>query len=179
MLKKIGLTSLFILLCLSSQTFSQNQQLLTSQQFRLGERIIRIAEPGQLVDSVNVWGDVGSAGRYLVPKGTRLTDIVSYSFGPRTFSETQTQIDWSEMRVEINVQSFDKATGESKIDKFRYRFEEPYPEGMADFIVSNNQTVSVRVKRKAAFRDYLSIITPVISAIGTAVTAIVLITDRN
>lgn len=168
-----------ILLVTSSEVFSQTQQLFTSQQFRLGERIIRIAEPGELTDSVNVWGDVGSAGRYVLPKGTTLTELISYSFGPNTLRDAQTEIDWSKMRVEINVQSFDKETGESSIEKFRYRFEEPFPDGMSEFTLSNNETVTVRVKRKASFRDYLNVITPVISAIGTAVTAVVLITDRT
>ncbi|HCI72301.1 MAG TPA: hypothetical protein DHV30_17575, partial [Balneola sp.] len=53
-----------ILFGLGQDLIAQNQQLYTSQQFRLGERIIRISEPGQLADSVNVWGDVGSSGRY-------------------------------------------------------------------------------------------------------------------
>lgn len=148
---------------------AQNRQLTTSQQFRLGERIIRIAEPGELVDSVNVWGDVGSAGRYLVPKGTSLANLISYSFGPRTLQGTETQIDWSKMRVEINIQEFDEEKGEQELTKFKYRFEEPFPEGMRDFVLENNQTVGVRVKRRPAFRDYLSIIASTLSAVATTI----------
>ncbi len=99
------------LIILTQAVQAQTQQLYTSQQFRLGDRVIRIAEPGELVDSVNVWGDVGSAGRYLIPKGTDLTKLLSYSFGPRTLSDGQTQIDWSKMRVEVNVQEYDAENG--------------------------------------------------------------------
>ena len=33
-----------------------------------GDRYIRVAEIGELADSVNVWGDVGSSGRYIIPE---------------------------------------------------------------------------------------------------------------
>ncbi len=152
-------------------TSAQTQQLFTSQQFRLGERIIRIAEPGQLADSVNVWGDVGSAGRYVIPQGTNLAELISYSFGPRILRDGQTELDWSKMRVEVNIQEYLFEKGEQNIKKFRYRFEEPFPEGMSDFIVENNQTITLRVKRKPSFRDYVQVIAPVISAIATSILA--------
>lgn len=40
----------------SIEVFAQQNQLNQSQQFRLASRIIRVAEPGQLADSINVWG---------------------------------------------------------------------------------------------------------------------------
>jgi len=159
-----------ILLIIANQSvFAQNQQLLSSQQFRMGERIIRIAEQGQIADSVNVWGDVGSSGRYLVPRGTTLTKLISYSFGPRIIRDGQTDLDWSKMRVEINVQEYNSDDGYNTIQKFRYRFEEPFPDGMQEFIIENNQTVTLRVKRKPTFRDYLNVIAPTISAIATSI----------
>lgn len=165
---------LFLLLAIlifSPKINAQNQQLLTSQQFRLAERVIRIAEPGQLADSVNIWGDVGSAGRYVVPKGTTLPKLISYSFGPNTFRDGQTELDWSKMRVEVNIQEYDFNSGLQTIKKFRYRFEEPLPEGMSEFIVKNNQTITLRVKRKPSFRDYVQVIAPVISALATTILA--------
>lgn len=165
----IGLAVTLFAVIQSDTVEAQTQQLTTSQQFRLGERIIRIAEPGELVDSVNVWGDVGSAGRYLVPKGTNLAKLISYSFGPRTLQGTETQIDWSKMRVEINIQDYDVEDGAKELTKFRYRFEEPFPEGMKEFMLKNNQTVAIRVKRKPAFRDYLSIVASTLSALATTI----------
>ena len=175
--KAAGIFILFFLIIGCTFAFAQNpqQQLYLSQQFRLGERIIRIAEPGELVDSVNVWGDVGSAGRYLIPKGTSLPELLSYAYGPRTLRDAQTDIDWSKMRVEVNIQEYNQREELQKIKKFRYRFEDPFPEGMYDFMVETDQTITVRVKRKPSFRDYLTVISPVISAVGTAVTAAVLL----
>lgn len=170
MLRKIFLQgAVLALILVSPSLFAQTQQLFTSQQFRMGERIIRIAEVGELADSVNVWGDVGSAGRYIIPKGTTISQLLSYSFGPRTISETQTQVDWSKMRVEINVQEYDPENGVETINEFRYRFEEPMPAGMSEFKLQNNQTIAVRVKRKPGFRDYVNVIAPVLTSIATTI----------
>jgi len=159
----------FVVVILSASLNAQNRQLSTSQQFRLGERIIRIAEPGELVDSVNVWGDVGSSGRYLIPKGTDLAKLISYSLGPTTLRDGQTQIDWSKMRVEINIQEYDAENGGQTVKRFSYRFEEPFPEGMREFDLNNNQTVTVRVKRKPSFRDYLGVFASTISAVASTI----------
>ena len=148
---------------------AQQREVPTSQQFRLAERIIRIAEPGELTDSVNVWGDVGSAGRYVVPQGTSLHLLITYAFGPHTLRDNQTQLDWSKMRVEINVQYFDSEKGEQIIERFQYRFEDSFPDRMRDFIVENNQTVTVRVKRKPSFVDYLGVFASTVSAIAATI----------
>src|SRR5690625_3772297 len=84
----------------------QRRQLQFSQQFRMGERIIRIAEPGEFADTLNVWGDVNSAGRYLIPHGTTLPELISYSFGPQTIRNNAAELDWSKMRVEINISEY-------------------------------------------------------------------------
>ncbi|MEX0720001.1 MAG: hypothetical protein WD059_04985 [Balneolaceae bacterium] len=167
------LASLFFLTG-SQLAEAQTRSTPASQQFRLAERIIRIAEPGQLTDSVNVWGDVGSSGRYVIPRGTTLPLLLSYSFGPQTLRDGQTNLDWSKMRVEVNIQEFDKDNNVQKMKKFDYRFEEPFPEGMNNFTLENNQTVTLRVKRKPSFRDYVGVIAPVISAIATSI----IIVDR-
>ncbi|HBQ58082.1 MAG TPA: hypothetical protein DD671_00215 [Balneolaceae bacterium] len=78
------------------------------------------------------------------------------------------------MRVEINIQEYDEENNLQTMKEFKYRFEEPFPEGMYKFVVQNDQTVTVRVKRKASFRDYVGVIAPVISAIATSI----IIVDR-
>ncbi len=158
-----------LLFLLNTDVQAQFQQLQTSQQFRLADRVIRIAEPGELTDSVNVWGDVGSSGRYLVPKGTNLVKLISYSFGPQTIRDGQTNLDWSKMRVEINVHEYSQDSTLNSLTTFKYRFEEPYPEGMYDFIVENNQTITVRVKRKPGFVDYLGVFASTVSAVAATI----------
>ena len=174
-MRKILLSIVFIgtSLLFSEAVIAQNQDLIASQQFRMGARFIRIAEPGEFADSVNVWGDIGSSGRYVIPEGTNLTKLLTFALGPNTLGG-ETQLDWSKMRVEVNIQEYNPETGVNTIEKFRYRFEEPFPDGMAAFILENNQTVAVRVKRKPTIRDYIGVVAPAISAIATSI----IIVDR-
>jgi len=147
----------------------QGQQLYQSQQFRLGERIIRVAEPGQLADTLNVWGDVNSPGRYLVPKNTTLPQLISYSFGPQTIRDRESNLDWSKMRVEVNISEYSQEKGQETVKNFKYKFDEPLPQGMRNFDLQNNQVVAIQVKRKPAFIDYVRVIAPVISGVATSI----------
>ncbi|WP_445666757.1 hypothetical protein [Fodinibius sp. AD559] len=146
----------------------QGGQGQPGQQFRLGERIIRVAEPGQLADTVNVWGDVGSPGRYLIPRKTTLPQLISYAFGPRTINDQQTQLDWSKMRIEINISEFNPETGQEVITNFEYRLNEPLPRGMRNFKLENNQVVSLQVKRRPSIIDYARVIGSIATTIGAA-----------
>ncbi|NGP75935.1 hypothetical protein G3570_04770 [Balneolaceae bacterium YR4-1] len=145
----------------------QGRQLNMSQQFRLGDRFIRVAEPGQLVDSVNVWGDVNSAGRYLVPVDTRLPELISYSFGPSTIRDRESNLDWSKMRLEVKVSRFDKNRRRVEVANFKYKYSEPEPVELFEYELRNNDIVTLQVKRKPAFIDYVRVIAPVISSVAT------------
>ncbi|HLR76093.1 MAG TPA: hypothetical protein VK106_00435 [Balneolaceae bacterium] len=177
-MKKI-IAALFITagFCLTATLNSYGQigqRLQYSQQFRLGERIIRVAEQGQLSDTVSVWGDVNSPGRYLIPVKTTLPQLISYAFGPNTIVSGQTQLDWSQMRVEVSISEYNPATGEKEFTHFKYNFNEPLPEGMRTFELKNNQVITVQVKRRPSFADYVKLVAPVISAVATTI----IIVDR-
>ncbi|MDR8393390.1 hypothetical protein NC796_19705 [Aliifodinibius sp. S!AR15-10] len=133
----------------------------------MADRIIRVAEPGQLADTLNVWGDVGSSGRYLVPRNTSLPELISYAFGPQTISDDQTRLDWSKLRVEVNISEYNDVTGMEEVQNFRYRFNEPLPDGMREFDLKNNQVVALQVKRRPSFVDYVRVVAPVLSSIAT------------
>lgn len=151
------------------QAQERGRQLEYSQQFRLAERIIRIAEPGELADTLNVWGDVNSPGRYLIPRGTSLPELVSYSFGPSTYRSREAELDWSKMRMEVKISRYNKAQKEVEIEKFSYRYDRPEPEGMFEFDLQNDDIVTLQVKRRPAFIDYVRVIAPVISSVATGV----------
>lgn len=153
----------------SVEVYAQQNQLNASQQFRLASRIIRVAEPGQLADSVNVWGDVGATGRFLVPKGTTIIELLSYTGGMSTIRSGLADLDWSKMRVEVNVHEFTIEGKSELIAGFKYRFEEPFPAEMWNYKLKNEHTVTVRVKRKPSFRDYLGVFASTIGAIASTV----------
>lgn len=138
------------------------------QQFRLGEALIRIAEPSQLADTVNVWGDVGVTGRYLVPRGTNLTDIISYARGPSRFTTGETVFDRSAFRIELVISRADSA-GKEITHKYTYSYEEPLPEDLRFFPIRNGDLVYIDSRRKPTFRDYITVLSPTISVLLSAI----------
>ena len=73
------------------------------------------------------------------------------------------------MRVEINISEYSPETGQETVKNFKYKFDEPLPEGMRQFDLENNQVVSIQVKRRPAFIDYVRVIAPVISGVATSI----------
>ena len=145
----------------------QQGQLQYSQQFRLGETIIRVAEVGQLADTVHVWGDVNVAGVYVVPRGATLAQVISYSRGPARYFTSETVLDWSKLRIEVTVSS--QEDGSTRGDTYTFRYNEPLPKGMTDYVIQNNDVVMVELKRKPAFVDWIRIIAPAVSTVATTI----------
>lgn len=135
---------------------------------------MRIAEPGQLADSVNVWGDVSAPGRYVIPRGTRAHELISYARGPIAYRTGETTLDWSKMRLEVNISRFHSDSGEETVQSFEFRYNEPYPAELRRYRLQNDEIISLEVKRKAAFVDYVRVIAPVLTTIATGF----LIVDR-
>jgi hypothetical protein len=156
----ILLSSLFIS---PLQAQFQQGQLQYSQQFRLGETIIRVAEVGQLADSVHVWGDVNVAGVYVVPRGATLAQVISYSRGPSRYFTSETVLDWSKLRIEVTVNS-----GNSS-ETYTFRYNENLPGPMTEYVIQNNDVVMVELKRKPAFVDWVRVIAPAVSTVATTI----------
>lgn len=114
-------------------------------------------------------GDVESTGRFLVPKGTSIVELLSYTGGMATLRSSLTQLDWSKMRVEVNVHEYTETGNSELIAEFKYRFEEPFPVEMWNYKLKNEQAVTVRVKRKPSFRDYLGVFASTIGAVASTV----------
>lgn len=148
---------------------AQQRQIPTSQQFRMAEGIVRIAEPGQLADTVNVWGDINNPGRYMVPRGTRVHEMISYARGPSIYRTSETALDWSKLRVEVNISRYDRETGMEEVHSFQFRYNEPYPAELRRYQLQNDEILSLEIKRRPGFPDILRVIAPTISAIATTV----------
>lgn len=134
----------------------------------LSDRYIRVAEIGELVDSVNVWGDVNSAGRYLVPEGTNLPDLISFSFGTAQIGRAGTEVNWSKKLYEIKVSRFNEQNRMVEVAYFRYRYYDPEPIEMYEFDLQNNDLVTIQVKQTPSFVDYVRVVGPIISIVGTS-----------
>lgn len=159
----LGVFSLLLAADALAQNFGNMQN---SRNFQMAEAIIRVAEPGQLADTVMIWGDVTAPGTYLVPRGTRLMELVSYAKGPRGFSSLETQLDWSKMRISLML----NPTDGRPVQRVNIRYNEPLDPIFRDSRVRNLDVVAIEVKRKPIFADYVRVIGPILSiGISTAV----------
>ncbi|MGD8426840.1 MAG: hypothetical protein PVH63_04365 [Balneolaceae bacterium] len=132
-------------------------------------RYIRVAETGQLADSISVWGDVNSAGRYLVPEGTNLPELISYCFGYTALRGRESDINWSKTQMEVKVSRYNKSQKLVDVALFKYKFQDPEPAEMFEFDLRNNDIVTIQVRRKPAFTDYVNVVAPVVGVIATSI----------
>jgi hypothetical protein len=145
------------------------QQLWQSLQFRLGQAIIRVAEQGEIADTVSIWGDVRQPGVYLVPAGTTIANLVAYAGGPVVTAVGDAAIDWARYRVEIS-----HLDHENKLRTFNFRYSSAPDKEMFRRKLSAWDQVNVQMRRRPNFRDYVLVIAPVISSLATTL----LIIDR-
>lgn len=135
----------------------------------MSNRYIRIAELGELADSINVWGDVTSAGRYIVPEGTTLPELVSFSFGYAPLRGMNSDIDWAKTIIELKISRYNMDRKMVDVKLFRYRYDQPEPAGMFEYDLQNNDLVTMQVRMKPSFGDYVRVVAPVIGVIATSV----------
>lgn len=135
----------------------------------LNDRYIRIAELGEITDTVSVWGDVGSSGRYIIPEETTLPELISFSFGYTPLRGREASIKWAKTLIEIKVSRYNEDRKLVDIALFSYKYHEPEPVGMFEFNLQNNDIVTIQVRRKPSFADVVSVIAPVVGVIATSI----------
>lgn len=133
------------------------------------DRYIRVAEAGQLADTVNVWGDVSSSGRYIIPVETTLPELISFSRGFTQLRGREANIDWAKTQIEVKVSRYNKKEKLVDVALFRYKFSDTEPVEMFEFDLQNNDIVSVQVRRKPSFTDYVNVVAPVVSVLATSI----------
>lgn len=145
-----------------------------NQQYRLVEGIVQISKPGEESILVNLWGDVNAPGRFMVPTGITLIEFISIARGPVSFRTGETTLDWSKLRVEVNVSRRNLDLELDEVVNFRFRYTQQLPTGMRDFILQQDDFITLEVKRRPAFVDYMRIVGP----ISTVVAAMILLVDK-
>lgn len=151
---------------------AQQRTVPMSQQFRLAEGIVRIAEAGELADQVNIWGDINAPGRFSIPRGTTLPELISYARGPITYRTGETTLNWSKLHIEVNVSRYNGEASNEEIYNFRYRYTERAPQGIRNFVLKEDDIVSLEVKRRATLVDYLRVVGPIASIAATTLLVI-------
>lgn len=136
---------------------------------RLVEGVVQISKPGEPSIMVNLWGDVNAPGRFMVPTGITLIEFISIARGPVSFRTGETTLDWSKLRVEVNVSRRNKELNTDEVVNFRFRYTQQVPPGMRDFVLQENDFITLEVKRRPAFVDYMRIVGPISAVAATII----------
>jgi len=150
-------------------SFAQNQDPLGNAFRRQNQALIRIAEPGQLADTVNLWGDINDPGRYLIPRGTTVPELISYGKGFSSNRSGNTRMGWTKLRILVSISKYNPTTDSDNTKLFKFKATDPLPKGIRSYHLNNNEVVSLEVRRKPAFADYVGVVAPIVSIILTSV----------
>lgn len=141
--------ALTILICgiLIAETARAQDEVPVVVQYRLVEGIVQISQPGEESVLVNLWGDVNAPGRFMIPTGTTLIELISFARGPASFRTGETTLDWSKLRVQVNVSRRNPELDIDEVVNYRFRYTQQLPPGMRDFILNDDDFVTLEVKR--------------------------------
>ena len=131
------------------------------------EGIIKVAEPGQLADTLNLWGDVRNPGRYMVPRRTSIPELISYARGPLSAEAGGRQV----RGIEVFILRYSTTEERELINVFRFKPNEPLPSELRNFVLQNNDTITIKVQRRRTFFESLRNVTPFVTLIITGVLA--------
>jgi hypothetical protein len=152
---------LVLIIYFSISATAQQNNIYQSQNFRLGEAHYRVAEPTQIADTILVWGDVVLPGTYLVPRGISLAQMIAYARGPINLRTQETDLDWSQVFVEISITNRDTGESLQLVQKIDGTID-------ASFFLKkmeNFDTLIIRVRRKPNFLDYIRAYSPIIATV--------------
>ncbi len=141
-----------------TQSYSQIEQEVP--QFR--SDIVRLAATGVLADTINVWGAVTQRGRFMVPRGTTVTQMLSYTGGPgiggrstRVGEARSIYGYYARPQVEVYLHRYDEDMQEEKLERWVYRLREPFPPGMRDYQLQNGEYVTVLIRTRPTTLQYV------------------------
>jgi len=135
------------------------------------EALINLVEPGQLADTVNVWGDVGRTGRYLVPRDITVVQLLSYAGGPGSLRQNLGRNPsslFSQTMVRVTISKYDKQANREVSKHFSFKYHDRVPEEFRTYDLSNEEVISVQVERKPTFLDYVGVIGPILGTLTTS-----------
>jgi len=136
----------------------------------INEALIRLIEPGQLADTVNVWGDIGRSGRYLVPRDMTIAQLISYAGGPNSMGGglRGAEAAFSKTRIKVTLSKYDSENNREVAKYFSFRYSERIPKEFRTYNLSNEEIITVEVERKPSFLDYLGVIGPILGTVTTS-----------
>ena len=162
--KYLQITSLLLIIFL----FSANPIIAQFDQTNVNQGIIRITTPGQLADTLNLWGDVGRSGRYLVPRGTTILELISYAGGVGGQGNRTQGSPWAKVNMRVTISRYDEQANREKLKHFSLKYSDPVPPEFRQYELDNEDVIALQVKQKPGFLDVLGVVGTIL---GTATTS--------
>jgi protein involved in polysaccharide export with SLBB domain len=95
-----------------------------------------------------------------VPRGTSLTDLLSYAYGPTLSSgSNRTKV----KKIEVNVSRFSQASNSYRSQSFDFKMGKALPASMKNYGLQSGDVVTVKAKGKPRIREFVTIVTSVLS----------------
>lgn len=83
--------------------------------------------------------------------------------GPSGFSRGGSREVWTNVELEVYVSRFNERLNQFQIKTFEVALDEPFPRAMKNYPLQNGDVITIKADQKASFRDYFTIIAPVIT----------------
>ncbi len=176
------LIAVFVIPLISKRSEAQIGNNLQGYQFNQPQiqGLYRLVEPGQLADTLSLWGDTGLHGRVMIPRNMNLVQLISYAGGPgapNIAGGGQTigrQLNWSHEKVYVRVNRYDRNNRRYHLQQFTFQYNRPLPESLENYQLHNNDVITVQVRQKPSPLDYIQVFGITIGS----VTAILLVANR-
>ena len=157
---------LFLFLVINCNSYLYAEQNFNNQSSR---RILSIVEPGELADTVSIWGDIQQVGRYAIPRESSVIDVLQYGRGVRTLRDQQIVVGLSRIRVEVSIFRGENRQREQYANKFVFYYDRPLPSVLTSYRIKNKDIIYVSVKKEPSLLDLIQIIAPILSGIATII----------
>ena len=125
---------------------------------------IRVAQAGQLTDTLSLWGDIGRSGRYIIPQGTTALELISFGggFGSMRIGNENA---FSKTQIRITISRFNSTRNREEVTHFSFKHSDPVPTDLRQFRLSSEDVITLQVKRKPSLIDILGVVGPILSTV--------------
>lgn len=147
---------------LTGLIYTQSHAQIPQEAPQYRPDIIRLAPTGVLADTINVWGAVTQRGRFMVPRGTTVVQMLSYTGGPGVGAGTTRIGDarsifgyYARPQVEVYLHRYNQQQDRETLERWVYRLRDPFPEGMRDYPLKNGEYVTVYIRTRPTALQYV------------------------
>lgn len=158
-----------LLLLISSISYSQNDSslILGKTEKSNSAAVYDLSDPTGINMEVNLWGFVRYPGRYRVPIGTTVMDLISFSGGPTDESNLE------EIRIirDANDQSKKPQVIKLNYDDILWG-EKMSTQPKMNPVLQPGDVVVIQKEKRYTFRDNLGVYIPILTSIITIATFI-------